>query len=105
MTVIALRLPVLRPYHVFQRVFRPHWRSLVELFHLGLPIGVTMLFEVALFNAAPLAMGAFGIAALAAHQLAITIPSLTFLVPLGIGLAGTVRVGLAAGAGDMNGAR
>lgn len=105
MTVIALRLPVLRPYHILQRFFRPHWRSLVELFHLGIPIAVTMLFEVALFNAATLAMGTFGIAALAAHQIAITIPSLTFMVPLGIGLAGTVRVGLAAGAGDQYGAR
>ena len=105
MTVIALRLPVLRPYHFLHRLFRPHWRSLVELFHLGLPIGMTMLFEVALFNAATLAMGTFGIAALAAHQIAITIPSLTFMVPLGIGLAGTVRVGLAAGAGDRYGAR
>lgn len=105
MAVIALRLPVLRPYHVLHRFFRPHWRSLFELFHLGLPIGVTMLFEVAMFNAATLAMGTFGIAALAAHQIAITIPSLTFMVPLGIGLAGTVRVGLAAGAGDHYGAR
>jgi MATE family multidrug resistance protein len=105
MAVIALRLPVLRPYHFLHRLFSPHWRSLVELFHLGLPIGMTMLFEVALFNAATLAMGTFGIAALAAHQIAITIPSLTFMVPLGIGLAGTVRVGLAAGAGDRYGAR
>ena len=64
-----------------------------------------MVFEVALFNAAALAMGTFGIAALAAHQIAITIPSLTFMVPLGIGLAATVRVGLAAGAGDRIAAR
>ena len=61
-----------------------------------------MVFEVALFNAATLAMGTFGIATLAAHQIAITIPSLTFMVPLGIGLAATVRVGLAAGAGDRS---
>jgi MATE family multidrug resistance protein len=58
------------------------------------------VFEVALFNAATLAMGTFGLASLAAHQIAITIPSLTFMIPLGIGLAATVRVGLAAGAGD-----
>jgi MATE family multidrug resistance protein len=105
MTAIALRLPNLKPYRFLHHLARPHWRSLTELFHLGLPIGVTMLFEVALFNAATLAMGTFGIAALAAHQIAITIPSLTFMVPLGIGLAGTVRVGLAAGAGDAYGAR
>jgi MATE family multidrug resistance protein len=105
MGVITLRLPELKAYRVLHRFTAMHWRSLVELFHLGLPIGVTMLFEVALFNAATLAMGTFGITTLAAHQIAITIPSLTFMVPLGIGLAGTVRVGLAAGAGDMYGAR
>ena len=64
-----------------------------------------MVFEVALFNGAALAMGIFGLAPLAAHQIAITIPSLTFMVPLGIGLAATVRVGLAAGAGDAIAAR
>jgi len=105
MAMIARTSPVLRAYHFLHRLGKPHWASLRELFHLGLPIGVTMLFEVALFNAATLAMGTFGIAALAAHQIAITIPSLTFMVPLGIGLAGTVRVGLAAGADDMYGAR
>ena len=50
-------------------------------------------------------MGTFGLASLAAHQIAITIPSLTFMIPLGIGLAATVRVGLAAGAGDRIAAR
>jgi multidrug resistance protein, MATE family len=105
MIAIALLMPNLKPYRFLHHFVRPHWRSLTEMFHLGLPIGVTMLFEIALFNAATLAMGTFGIAALAAHQIAITIPSLTFMVPLGIGLAGTVRVGLAAGAGDTYGAR
>ena len=64
-----------------------------------------MVFEVALFNGAALAMGIFGLAPLAAHQIAITIPSITFMVPVGIGLAATVRVGLAAGAGDAVAAR
>jgi len=105
MSLIALTSPGLKTYHLLHRFFRPHWRSLTELFHLGVPIGITMLFEVALFNAATLAMGTFGIAPLAAHQIAITIPSLTFMIPLGIGLAATVRVGLAAGAGDTYGAR
>ncbi|HEX2761097.1 MAG TPA: MATE family efflux transporter, partial [Rhizomicrobium sp.] len=66
---------------------------------------ITMLFEVALFNGAALVIGTFGLASLAAHQIAITIPSLTFMVPLGIGQAATVRVGLAAGAGDGIAAR
>ncbi|MGH6828756.1 MAG: MATE family efflux transporter [Rhizomicrobium sp.] len=105
MGAIALSTGGLKNYRLLHRFRRPHWRFLAELFHLGLPIGFTLLFEVALFNAATLAMGTFGIAPLAAHQIAMTIPSLTFMVPLGIGLAATVRVGLAAGAGDIRGAR
>ncbi|MDB5740127.1 MAG: family efflux transporter [Alphaproteobacteria bacterium] len=102
---IILAAPALRRYHILHRVWQPHWKSLVELMRLGFPIGLTMVFELALFNAATLAMGTFGISPLAAHQIAITIPSLTFMIPLGIGLAATVRVGLAAGAGDPVAAR
>jgi len=105
MGAVVLTMPALKKYRLLHRFWRPHWRALTELFHLGLPIGITMLFEVALFNAATLAMGTFGIAPLAAHQIAITIPSLTFMIPLGIGLAATVRVGQAAGAGDRYGAQ
>jgi MATE family multidrug resistance protein len=105
MLAVALWTPSLRPYRILHRLAHAHGRTLMELFRLGLPIGMTMVFEVSLFNGATLAMGAFGVASLAAHQIAITIPSLTFMVPLGIGLAATVRVGLAAGAGDAKAAR
>jgi len=60
---------------------------------------------VALVNGDDLVMGTFGLASLAAHQIAITIPSLTFMIPLGLGSAATVRVGLATGAGDARAAR
>jgi MATE family multidrug resistance protein len=105
MLAICLGMPALKRYHILHRWWRPHWASFAELFRLGLPIGITMVFEVALFNGAALLMGTFGLASLAAHQIAITIPSLTFMIPLGIGLAATVRVGLAAGAGDRIAAR
>lgn len=105
MLVICQVTPALKRYHILHRLWRPHWQTLRELLRLGLPIGITLLFEVALFNAATLVMGTFGLTTLAAHQIAITIPSLTFMVPLGIGLAATVRVGLAAGAGDLAAAR
>jgi multidrug resistance protein, MATE family len=105
MLFFCLTAPVLRDYRIFHRFLRPHWTTLRELFRLGLPLGVTMVFEVAFFNGATLAMGAFGTASIAAHQIAITIPSLTFMVPLGIGMAATVRVGTAKGARDDAGAR
>ena len=105
MLSICLFLPGLKRYRILHRFAHPKWDSFAELFRLGLPIGITMVFEVALFNGAALVMGTFGLASLAAHQIAITIPSLTFMIPLGIGLAATVRVGLAGGAGDPVAAR
>ena len=105
MLAVCLGVPALKRYRILHRFAEPKWKSFAELFRLGLPIGITMVFEVALFNGAALVMGTFGLAALAAHQIAITIPSLTFMIPLGIGLAATVRVGLAAGAGDPRAAR
>jgi len=105
MLAIMLTAKGLKDYRILHRLGRLHAATLAELFRLGLPIGMTMVFEVSLFNGATLAMGAFGTASIAAHQIAITIPSLTFMVPLGIGLAATVRVGMAAGAGDLKAAR
>lgn len=103
--IVCLVMPALRRYRILERLRRHHGPHLKELFRLGIPIGVTTLFEAMLFNSAALMMGLFGVATLAAHQIAITIPSITFMVPLGIGLAATVRVGLGAGADDWIAAR
>jgi MATE family multidrug resistance protein len=97
--------PKLRAYRMFRRFTRPVSPKLAEVFRLGLPIGMTMIFEGMLFNAMTLLMGRFGTNALAAHQIAINVPSITFMVPLGIGMASNVRVGMAVGAGDLAGAR
>jgi len=105
MLTICLTAPGLKRYRILHRFTHLRWSILAELFRLGMPMGMTNVFEMTLFNGATLAMGAFGIASIAAHQIALTIPSVTFMVPLGIGLAATVRVGLAAGAGDAVAAR
>jgi len=62
-----------------------------------------MAFEVTVFNAAVFLMGIIGADSLAAHSIAIQIASVVFMVPLGLGNAATVRVGLAYGAGDSSG--
>jgi MATE family multidrug resistance protein len=105
MLAIIHRNPNLRVYRMFRRFGRPVRVKLAEVFRLGLPIGVTTLFEAMLFNAMTLLMGTYGATALAAHQIAMNAASITFMVPMGIGMASTVRVGLAAGAGDRAGAR
>ncbi|MBL8587633.1 MAG: MATE family efflux transporter [Methylobacteriaceae bacterium] len=91
----------MRRYHVFGRVWRPDWPRLRELTRLGLPLGLTLVFEVSVFNAAVFLMGIIGADSLAAHAIAIQIASLTFMAPLGIAHAASVRVGLAYGARDM----
>lgn len=105
MVLAVWLIPELRKYRVFRRFHRAHWDHLREVFRLGMPIGLTMIFEAMLFNAATLIMGTFGTAAVAAHQIAMNVPSITFMVPLGIGMAATVRVGLAAGARDGDAVR
>lgn len=97
--------PELRRYRIWRRFFRPDWRMFRENLRLGVPTGLTSLFEGALFMGSTLVMGTIGTVAVAAHQIALNFSSITFMVPLGIGMAASVRVGLAAGAGSMAGAR
>jgi MATE family multidrug resistance protein len=104
--LIVIRLtPKITQYRAFRRFVRPDWVKLTELFRLGMPIGLTMIFEAGLFNCSMLVMGTFGTDFVAANQIALNVPSITFMVPLGVAMAATVRVGLFAGAGDTKGAR
>lgn len=105
MLVVIRLTPKLHQYRVFRRFHRPDWGKLAELYRLGMPIGMTMIFEAMLFNSATLVMGTFGTASVAAHQISMNVPSITFMVPLGVAMAATVRVGLAAGAGDREAVR
>jgi len=89
-----------RRYRLFGRFWRADWPRLARLWAVGLPIAVTMTLEVAVFNAAVFLMGLIGAATVAAHSIAIQIASVSFMVPLGIGQAATIRVGVAYGRGD-----
>ena len=75
------------------------------ILRLGLPIGGALIMEAGLFASAGLLMGLLGTTALAAHQVTIQICSTLFMIPLGVGLAATVRTALFVGAGDAIGAR
>lgn len=105
MSVVVMKTPEFARFKVFEKLFVFDQPMFNELVRLGVPIGLTMLFEGALFSAAAFLMGGFGIDELAAHQIALNICSVTFMVPLGIAMAGTVRVGHAAGAGNREAAR
>ncbi len=105
MAGVIVATPDLRAYRPWRRIGRLDWTMLKELLRLGLPIGLTSSFEAMMFNAMTWVMGAFGAGPLAAHQIALNVASITFMAPLGVALAATVRVGLFAGRGDLAGAR
>jgi len=100
MAGVVAAMPKLRSYRLLRRFHRPVWDKLIENYRLGLPMGVTLMFEAGLFFSANLIMGSFGTSFVAAHAISMNVPSVTFMVPLGIAMAATVRVGLAAGARD-----
>ena len=89
-----------KKYRVLGRLWRPDWRLFVKLVVVGLPISGALLLEYGLFAAAALLMGRISTSAVAAHQIALQTAALLYMVPFGIALAGTVRVGHAAGRRD-----
>ena len=89
-----------RKYHVLGRIWRIDWDLMRQLIVIGAPISLSFLLEYGLFGAAGLLMGVISTMALAAHQVALQIAAVLFMVPFGIGMAATVRVGHAVGRGD-----
>jgi MATE family multidrug resistance protein len=89
-----------RKYRVLGRWWRPDWPLTRELVVVGLPMSGSFLLEYGVFAAAAQLMGWIGTTALTAHQIALQIAAVMFMVPFGIGMAATVRVGHAAGRRD-----
>jgi MATE family multidrug resistance protein len=103
MALVVARHPRFRRYRLFGRFWRADWARFRDVWRLGLPIAITLALEVTIFNAAVFIMGLFGTEALAAHAIAIQIAALSFMVPMGLSQAVTVRVGLAHGRRDPAG--
>jgi MATE family multidrug resistance protein len=89
-----------RKYQVLGNIWRIDWMLMRKLIVIGAPISVAFLLEYGLFAAAALLMGLIGTTALAAHQIALQVTAILFMVPFGIGIAATVRAGHAVGRND-----
>jgi MATE family multidrug resistance protein len=93
------------PFQAFARFEPPDWPQCRALFRLGTPIAISMFMEASLFSTAALLIGAMGTVAVAGHQIALNVASVTFMIPLGLAMAISVRVGQAMGRGDPDAAR
>ncbi|TGE18601.1 MATE family efflux transporter [Hymenobacter elongatus] len=106
MATYVLRAKRLQPYRAAATHWlRPDGPTLRRLVALGSPIGVQMMFEMGAFSFSAIMIGWLGATALAAHQIAINVASVTYMAASGIAAAATIRVGNFRGLGDATGAR
>ncbi len=102
---VAYLHPKFRRYQLLGRFWRADWQRFREIWRIGLPIALHLGFEASVFALAVILMGYISTAAVAAHAVAIQIASMTFMVPMGIAQAATVRVGISNGQGNRDGIR
>ncbi|MCR9070930.1 MAG: MATE family efflux transporter [Alphaproteobacteria bacterium] len=93
-----------RRYMLLARFWRADWPRFREIWSVGLPIGCTKLAEAGLFAATGFLIGLIGVAELAGHAVALQFAAIAFMIPFGVAQAATVRVGLAVGRRQPDGA-
>jgi MATE family multidrug resistance protein len=94
-----------RELELFRHFEGPRWQPIAALLSIGVPMGFAIIMEGGLFVATALLIGSLGANVVAAHQVAINVASVAFMIPLGIAMAITVRVGQAVGREDVAGVR
>ena len=94
-----------RQYGLRRLSLRPERQLLERLLRLGLPAGATLLVEISIFAIVTFLIGTLGALPLAGHEIALNVVSFTFMVPLGLSAAASVRVGQAIGRGAKGEAR
>ncbi len=90
---------------IFKHFYWPHWPTIKNILLIGVPISLSLLFEVSLFSVIAIILAPFGADVVASHQIAINFTSLVFMVPLSIALAVTIKVGFALGEKDYQQAK
>ncbi len=94
-----------RRFRGFVHLSWPRLATLRALLRIGLPVAATVAVEAGLFLATGMLAAALGQVVLAAHMIALSVASVTFMVPLAISQAANVRVATASGAGNPQAAR
>ncbi len=93
--------PQLRPWRSDAARLKP----LMRMVSIGAPVAFQMWLEMAVFSLGAVIIGWLGAGPLAAHEIALNLASITFMVPLGVSAAAAAMVGRAIGRGDLAGAR
>lgn len=86
-----------RRFELFKNWRFPEWRYQKELLRIGVPSGISSFMEVSMFAFIALLIGSLGTIAVAGHQVALNVGSITFMIPFGLATAISVRVGIFVG--------
>lgn len=97
--------PALSSYGLFSQLNKPSLAIIGNTFKLGLPIAMTLLFEVTLFAVVALMLAPFGPTTVAAHQVALNFSALMFMIPMSVGMAASIRIGFRIGQGKRRQAK
>ncbi|MEM8953366.1 MAG: MATE family efflux transporter [Verrucomicrobiota bacterium] len=90
---LCLNLPGFKDWVPKRWLAKPDWPAVRHLIAIGIPTSIQLLAEVGAFLMATFIIGSLGAEALASHQVAITCAATVFMIPLGISMAMTVRIG------------
>ncbi|MFN4235514.1 MAG: MATE family efflux transporter [Bacteroidia bacterium] len=82
-----------KAYHDGFKLLNFEWKKVGEIFKVGLPVGLQFTFEVSAFAIAAVMIGWISAEDLAAHQIALSLASLTYMFASGLSAAASVRVG------------
>lgn len=97
--------PAYKKCYLWRDWRRPHWAVQKRLLRIGLPMGGAALAEVLAFTSIAVFVGRFGATQIAAHQIALNVASVLFMIPMGLAAAVTIRVSQSLGLGDARAAR
>lgn len=94
--ILVAYLGIAKTYHttrLFTHLERVDPRMLSKVFKLGVPIGMAVFFEVSLFSIAAVILSPLGETVVASHQIALSVTSQLFMIPLSLAMALTIRIG------------
>ena len=100
-----MRLRQFRATNTFAEFNVPNLSVMWDILKLGVPIGIAIFLEMAMFAVVSFLVAALGVIPMAAHSIAGNLNWLTYVIPMGMGSAAGIRVAFLVGSGDLLAAR
>lgn len=94
-----------KAYHIKLSLPNLSFPMLSRILKIGIPTGFQFIFEVSAFSTAAIMMGWIGVNALAGHQIALNLASISYMLATGLSTAGMIRVSNQIGKGNLKGMR